>query len=216
MVTEAHRAKTARHFGHLAKTYDQRWQRYLHLTLSRAVGALRMTGPARVLDVGCGTGEFEQLAHQRFPEARLVGIDVTPDMLAVARGKFQDAAWVTFLLAQAEDLPVASERFDAVVSCSMLHHVEEPEKLLRECARALRPGGQLVVVDWCRDFLHERVRHYWLRLVKPSYAKMYCGSELVEFLHPLGFVVQDVQRFFVWPYFGMMRLSATKGPDPTR
>jgi len=211
MVTDAHHAKTTRHFGHLAKTYDQRWQRYLQLTLSRAVGALRMTGPARVLDVGCGTGEFEQLAHQRFPEARLVGIDVTPDMLAVARGKFQDATWVTFLLAQAEDLPVASESFDAVVSCSMLHHVEEPERLLRECVRVLRPGGQLVVVDWCRDFLHNRLRHYWLRLVKPSYVKMYRASELTALLSPIGLVVREASRFFVPPYFGMMRLSATKG-----
>ena len=214
MVTDAHHAKTTRHFGHLAKTYDQRWQRYLHLTLSRAVGALRMTGPASVLDVGCGTGEFEQLAHQRFPEARLVGIDVTPAMLAMARGKFPDATWVTFLLAQAEDLPVASERFDAVVSCSMLHHVEEPERLLRECARVLRPGGQLVVVDWCRDFLQNRLRHYWLRLVKPSYVKMYRAAEVVELAAPLGLAVEDVRRFFVPPYFGMMRLSAMKRSGP--
>lgn len=216
MVTEAHRAKTARHFGHLAKTYDQRWQRYLHLTLSRAVGALYLTGPARVLDVGCGTGEFEQLAHQRFPEVRLVGIDVTPDMLAVARGKFQDAAWVALLLGQAENLPVASESFDAVVSCSMLHHVEGPEKLLRECARALRPGGQLVVVDWCRDFLHERVRHYWLRLVKPSYVRMYRVGELTTLLRPVGLSVCETSRFFVPPYFGMMQLSATKSKGAGR
>lgn len=210
MSPDAHHAQTVRHFGHLARTYDQRWQRYVHQTLSRAVEALRIAGPARVLDVGCGTGEFEHLAHQRFPEARLVGVDVTPDMLAVARGKFPDAAWVTFLLAEAEALPFASEHFDAVVSCSMLHHVQEPERLLRECARLLRPGGQLVIVDWCRDFPHCRLAHYWLRLTKRSYAKMYRADELAARLGPLGLAAQEVRRFFVPPYFGMMRLSATK------
>lgn len=211
MVTDAHHAQTVRHFGHLAKTYDRRWQRYVHQTLSRAVDALHLAGPARVLDMGCGTGEFEHLAHQRFPEARLVGVDVTPDMLAVARGKFPGAAWVTFLFAQAEELPFASEHFDAVVSCSMLHHVQEPGGLLRECARVLRPGGQFIVVDWCRDYLHCQLAHYWLRFAKPSYVRMYRAGELASLLRPVGLSVREASRFFVPPYFGMMRLSATKG-----
>lgn len=211
MATNAHRATTVRHFGHLARTYDQRWQRYVHQTVSRAVEALRIAGPARVLDVGCGTGEFERLAHQRFPEARLVGVDVTPDMLAVARGKFYDDAQMTFLLAQAgDDLPFASESFDAVVSCSMLHHVQQPEQLLRESARVLRPGGHLVIVDWCRDYLQCRPAHYWLRFTKPSYVRMYRVGELTDWLRTAGLSVREAGRFFVPPYFGMMRLRAEK------
>ncbi|MBI1992050.1 MAG: methyltransferase domain-containing protein [Candidatus Omnitrophica bacterium] len=203
-------AQTVRHFGHLAGTYDRRHHRYNQLTLSRAIEALRLSGAERLLDVGCGTGELERLLRERYPDVRLVGIDVTPQMLAVAREKFRKVLGVAFLLAQAEALPFAMEGFDAVVSCNMLHHVRSADDLLRECARVLRPRGRIVLVDWCRDAWQCRLAHYWLRLVKRSYVKMYRAAEVVELAAPLGLAVEDVSRFFVPPYFGMMRVVLTR------
>jgi ubiquinone/menaquinone biosynthesis C-methylase UbiE len=163
-----------------------------------------------VLDVGCGTGEFERLVHEQYPHVVLVGLDVAPAMLAVAREKLQGATGVTFLLGQVESLPFAPENFDAVVSCSMLHHVRSADGLLRECARVLRPGGRLVLVDWCRDAWYCRLAHYWLRLVKRSYVAMYRSAELAALAAPLGLAVEDISRFFVPPYFGMMQVVATR------
>jgi ubiquinone/menaquinone biosynthesis C-methylase UbiE len=203
-------AQTARHFGRLAGSYDHRYHQYNQLTLSRAVDALRLSGTERVLDVGCGTGELERLIHERHSRATLVGLDMTPQMLEVAREKFQGVAEVTFSLGQAESLPFAPEDFDAVVSCNMLHHVQSVDGLLRECARVLRPRGRLVIVDWCRDAWHCRLAHYWLRLVKRSYVTMYRASELVDCAARIGLIVEDVHRFFVPPYFGMMRVVMTK------
>lgn len=211
MAGDAHHPQVRKHFGHLAKHYDQRWSYYVQRTLNEAVEALRISGDATVLDVGCGTGEFERLARERFGDAELIGVDVTPEMVAIAREKCRAMSGVAFFLAEAEGLPVASASVDAVVSCSMLHHVPEPEALLRECARVLRPQGELVIVDWCRDFPHCRAAHYWLRVAKPSYARMYRIAELRRLLEPMGFVVRETGRFFVPPYFGMMRVSATKG-----
>lgn len=203
-------AQTVRHFGRLAGSYDLRHHQYNQMTLHRALEALRLSGTERLLDVGCGTGELERLLRERYPDVRLVGIDVTPQMLAVAREKFQNVEGVTFLLAQAEALPFATEGFDVVVSCNMLHHARSADALLRECARVLRPRGRIVLVDWCRDTWHCRLAHYWLRLVKRSYVKMYRAVELVELAAPLGLVVEDVGRFFVPPYFGMMRVVLTR------
>jgi len=199
-------AHTIKHFGRLASSYDRRHYRYNQLTLSRALEALKLSGTERVLDIGCGTGELERLLRGRYPLATLVGVDVTPQMLAVAQEKFRDDAKATFLLAPADSLPFAPAEFDAVVSCNMLHHVRSVDGLLRECARVLRPGGRLVLVDWCRDAWHCRLAHYWLRLVKRSYVKMYRAAEVVELAAPLGLAVEDVSRFFVPPYFGMMRV----------
>ena len=207
-------AQTSRHFGRLAAHYDHRHQRYNQATLSRAVEALKLPPAGCVLDVGCGTGELMRLVQSRHPQAILVGIDVTPEMVAVAREKFQQVPRVRLCLAEAEALPFAAESFDAVVSCNMLHHVRAVDQLFRECARVLRPQGQLVVVDWSRDFWHCRLAHYWLRLVKRSYVKMYRAAELVECTAPLGLIIDDVSRFFVPPYFGMVRLVATKRQDP--
>lgn len=207
---ECAHAQTVHHFGRLAGSYDHRHHRYNELTLTQALEALRLSGTERVLDVGCGTGELERLLRERYPRVTLVGIDVTPQMLAVAREKFRNARGVTFLLAQAEALPFAMEGFDAVVSCNMLHHVRSADTLLRECARVLRPGGRLVLVDWCRDAWQCRLAHYWLRLVKRSYVKMYRTAELVERATLLGLAVEEVSRFFVPPYFGMMRVALTR------
>ncbi len=210
MRNEQAHAHTVRHFGRLAAHYDERHHRYNQMTLHRALEVLRLSGGESMLDVGCGTGELERLVHERYPQARLVGIDVTPEMLEVAREKFQGVAEVTFSLGQAESLPFAPEDFDAVVSCNMLHHVRSVDGLLRECARVLRPRGRLVIVDWCRDAWHCRLAHYWLRVIKRSYVKMYRAAELVELAAPLGLAVEDVRRFFVPPYFGMMRVVMTK------
>lgn len=214
MADPQHHAQTIRHFGRLARHYDHRHQRYNQLTLNWALEALRLSETARLLDVGCGTGELERLVHARYPQARLVGIDVTPQMLAVAREKFARVPEVAFTFAQAETLPFSSGSFDAVVSCNMLHHVRAADVLLRECARVLRPGGHLVLLDWCRDPWHCRLAHYWLRLVKRSYVRMYRAAELVGLAASCGLAVQDVSRFFVPPYFEMMRVVATTHKAP--
>lgn len=210
MGDQHHDAHTIRHFGRLAGTYDHRHRHYIRQTLSQALEALRLSGTERVLDIGCGTGELERLIHERHPRATLVGLDVTPEMLAVAREKFQGVADVTFSLGQAESLPCASEDFDVVVSCNMLHHVRSVETMLRECARVLRPRGRLIMIDWSRDAWHCRLAHYWLRLVKRSYVKMYRASELVERAAPAGLRREEIRRFFVPPYFTMMRVVMVK------
>ena len=52
----------------------------------------------------------------------------------------------------AEQLPFAAGQFDAVVSCNMFHYIRRPAEALREMRRVLRPGGRLIVTDWCDDF----------------------------------------------------------------
>jgi len=198
----------------MAAHYDERHRRYNEQTLSQAVAALKLTGPARLLDVGCGTGELIRLARERFPHAAYVGVDVTPAMLDVAREKFRTVAGVSFQLAAAEALPFADESFEAVVSCNMLHHVRAVEAALREWARVLRPRGQLILVDWCRDAWHARLAHLYLRLVKRSYVKMYRADELTVLLPTLGLARDEVHRFFVPPFYSLLRLTATKRPRP--
>ena len=214
MGDHQHHAQTIRHFGHLAAHYDHRHRHYNQVTLSRAVEALKLSPAGCVLDVGCGTEELMRLVQSHHPQATLVGIDVTPEMIAVTREKFQHVPRVRLCLAEAEALPFAAESFEAVVSCNMLHHVHAIDQLFRECARVLRPQGQLVVVDWSRDFWHCQLAHYCLRLVKRSYVKMYRASELVKLAAPLGLAVEDVSRFFVPPYFGMMRVVARRQETP--
>lgn len=203
------------HYGRLAAVYDRKWRRYNERTLNAVMDALALSGGERLLDVGCGTGELARVAVQRIRGLRVVGIDAAPAMIAVGRKKLLGAPQVTFEIGRAEALPFGDEQFDTVVSASMLHHAQDPDRVLRECLRVLRPGGQLVVVDWCLDFRRSRLLHAWLRIVDRTYARMYGAQELRQRMEGLGAAVHRAERFLAPPGYGMMCLKGVKGAKPT-
>lgn len=201
-------------YERLARTYDQRWRAYIRQTLERTLLTLSLTGTERILDVGCGTGEFERMVLEQFPGVRLIGVDSSPAMLDVARDKLAGKPQVQFLLASAEGLPFDTERFDAVVCVNMLHHAPRPRQVLQECARVLHQNGQVVLVDWCRDFWHCRLMHAWLRVTDRSYITMYRLAEVTAMLQQCGLKTTEGARFLAPPLYGMFRAVASKVSVP--
>lgn len=197
-------------YHHLAHTYDRRWRVYLRQTLERALTALSLSGTEHILDVGCGTGEFERMAVARFPKLTIVGLDATPAMLEEARAKLAGCPRVSFQIGSVETLPFAEGRFDAVVCANVLHHLRDPQQALQECVRVLHQGGQLIVVDWCRDFWHCRLMHGWLRLFDRTYAAMPGLADLQKGCEELGLTVERVCRFMAKPCYGMLCVAARK------
>lgn len=113
-------------------------------------------------DLGCGTGQFTALLAPFV--ARVVAVDSSRGMLAVARRRLADAANVEFHQGELEALPVDAESLDVAVLSLVLHYVAEPIRVLTEAARALRPGGRLLVVDMRpheRGDLRDRMGHVW-------------------------------------------------------
>lgn len=198
-------------YSRVAHTYDRRWRDYIRQTLERLFVALKLGGTERILDVGCGTGEFERMALEQFPSLALIGVDITPAMLDVARDKLAGTLQAKFLLASASALPFEAERFDAVVCANMLHHARCPREALEECARVLRPNGRLVLVDWCRDFWHCQLMHAWLRAADRSYVTMYRLAEATAMLQQCGLKTTEAVRFIAPPLYGMFRAVASKG-----
>jgi len=104
-----------------------------------------------VLDVGCGTGTLAILVKQRVPQARVVGLDGDPKVLAIAREKIARAGLDIQLvegMAYLPPLPLAS--FDRILSTLVLHHLMRDEKraALAGIRSLLRPGGELHVADF--------------------------------------------------------------------
>jgi 2-polyprenyl-3-methyl-5-hydroxy-6-metoxy-1,4-benzoquinol methylase len=97
---------------------------------------------ARVLDVGTGTGstlvELRELGARR-----LVGIDISPDMLAIAREKLPDADLRIDAIEDVRDV----ERFDVLIGFSVLHHLPDLRAFFGDVARLLRPGGVFAFSD---------------------------------------------------------------------
>jgi SAM-dependent methyltransferase len=107
-------------------------------------------GHGRALDLGCGTGVITvALAERGFD---VVGVDHSPDMLAIAEEKLARAPAAgkhELMTADARDLPVGSAEFDCVTCQGLLHHLEDIRPCIAEIVRVLKPGGFLYVSEPC-------------------------------------------------------------------
>ncbi|MEJ7749341.1 MAG: class I SAM-dependent methyltransferase [Candidatus Limnocylindrales bacterium] len=111
----------------------------------------------QVLDVGIGTGNLAIPAVCRWPSARVVGIDASPDMIRAAealadeRLDESERRRLTTRVAVAAQLPFEDASFDIAMSSFVLQLVPSRATVLREIRRVLRPGGRLAYVTWLAD-----------------------------------------------------------------
>ncbi|NIA67500.1 metalloregulator ArsR/SmtB family transcription factor [Pelagibius litoralis] len=144
-----------------------------------------------LLDVGTGTGRIlEILAGQ---VERAVGIDLSPDMLMIARSKLERARLRNCVVRKGDmyNLPAATGSFDAVTVHQVLHYAERPAQAIEEAARVLRPGGRLFIVDFqahAQDVLRDEHEHRWLGFEENSIATWLkdAGLEPAESRHLAG------------------------------
>ena len=106
------------------------------------------SGPIRVLDIACGTGNQLIANRALAPQAQAVGIDASLGMLRRARPKALELAWVQ---ADAAALPVASGGFDLIGCQFAFHHFRDKPGMLGEVFRVLRPGGRFVLHNMCPE-----------------------------------------------------------------
>lgn len=111
----------------------------------------RLEAGGTVLEVGCGTGNFLVQVAKSFPKARAIGVDLDADSLAIAQWRLTDAKLADRVSARfgAVEEVVDSGSVDAVVMIEVLHEIAQPLRptVIRQCARALNPGGVLLIVD---------------------------------------------------------------------
>lgn len=194
------------HYRLMARVYDRIWADYLHQTTGVLAALAAIAPHERVLDLACGSGLFAAHTLDRHPQQQLLlGVDLSPAMLALATERCPHAA---FVAADATQIPCADASFDVVVCASALHYVDDATGLLRQARRVLRPGGRLVLLDWCNDYRPVRLLDALLRRIDPAHARCYTVAELRGLLADAGFTRVDTARYRFGRTWGVMLARA--------
>lgn len=157
------------------------------------------TQPRRILDLGCGTGSTTVLLKQAFPQAEVIGLDLSPYMLTAAEYKAQQANLdIHWRHAKAESTGFPAESFD-LVTASLLFHETPPaiaQAILRESYRLLTVGGECLVLDGNQRILRQTT---WLNnLFEEPYIQDYALASVDAWMGAAGFgavQTQDVGWF---------------------
>ena len=140
-------------FQNIADSYDSANYRisigaHMHWKKSAARSLLNtLPSGCRLLDVGCGTGDMLRIFNKEDPQAKLTGLDFSPNMLRIAKADCSGIKDIELVQGNAQKLPFTAECFDGVSIAFALRNTADYTKTLKEAARVLRPGGCITVID---------------------------------------------------------------------
>jgi demethylmenaquinone methyltransferase/2-methoxy-6-polyprenyl-1,4-benzoquinol methylase len=121
---------------------DMAWKRSM-------IHALPDQPPAACLDLACGTGDITRMLRQRFPDAPVTGLDLTPSMLDLAHSLTDDPG-IDYCVGDMGTLPFPDASFDLVTGGYALRNAPDLPRAIAEIRRVLRPGGTCAFLDFSK------------------------------------------------------------------
>ncbi|MBQ6653096.1 MAG: bifunctional demethylmenaquinone methyltransferase/2-methoxy-6-polyprenyl-1,4-benzoquinol methylase UbiE [Prevotella sp.] len=208
-------------FDHIAPAYDKlnrrlswnidrRWRK-------RAIALLAKHQPKQILDVATGTGDFAILCAQKLKAEKIVGVDISEEMMSIGRKKAGQLGLSDVIDFKREDcmnLSMDDEKFDAVTAAFGIRNFEHLEQGLCEMHRVLKTGGHLCVAELTRPVCFPMRQLFWIyaHTVLPIYGRMVSkdkkayryltktieafpqGEDMMRILQRVGFRETDFHR----------------------
>lgn len=188
---------------------DGAWKREL-------VSSLKTAAPALCLDLATGTGDIAGLLQLRFPASKVIGIDLSANMIARAKARFGGRSGIEFVQGDLGELPFADSVAGVVTGGYALRNVPDLSRTLSEIRRVLTPEGEASFLDfvqprpgWRRQ-VHHQLLHVWggivglalhgrpwiYRYIPASLEGFPDEDELPHRLREAGLVLTGGKRFF--------------------
>ena len=199
-----------RNFARAASTYDSVavLQREIASRMLERLDDIKVD-PARILDIGCGTGATLTPLSERYPKAQVIGLDASEAMLCAGRGPRSRWRWLMprmrgigapLLAADAGALPLKAGSSHFVWSNLMLHWLDDPRTALREMHRVLAVDGLLMFSTFGPDTLKE---------LRNSFGDGYVHTQRFGDMHDFGDML--IECGFADPVMDMEVLTLTYG-----
>jgi SAM-dependent methyltransferase len=196
-VLAKRRTQSEAFFSSAAEQWDRLREDLFGPTIHlKAIGGL-LDSDLVVGDLGCGTGVMSEWLSAFC--GRIIAVDSSKEMLQAARKNLAGRKNVQLRHGSLEKLPIENSELDVALMMLVLHHMPEPKRVLEETARALKPGGRLLVMDMMphdREEYRQAMGHVWLG---------FSEKQITQWLQTTGF--KDVR------WRAMPPESKAKGPS---
>lgn len=151
---------------------------YLRRAQRVVISRLDIKENVHFLDIGCGTGwAVGQVAKLAGNKGSFYGVDLSPQMIARAKEHFKGNDSFHFLISDSESIPLDDNFFDRIICTNAFHHFLNPDKVLKEISRLLKPEGKIFILDPTGDSWMVKALDKIDRLFEPGFVKFYSTQE---------------------------------------
>lgn len=173
-------------FNDIAFRYDF-LNRFLSLGLDiswrkKAIEQLRNNNPQTILDVATGTADMPILIFNKFKTAKIIGIDISKDMIAIGQKKIKQQQLEKFIELQegdSENIPFTNDSFDAATVAFGVRNFENLEKGLAEVYRVLKPNGKFVILEFShpKNAVFSVIYKLYMKIITPKFGKIFTNNK---------------------------------------
>ena len=137
-----------------------------------------------ILDIGCGEGRFLNLLSEKYKNITLYGLDISAEMIKIAREP--SVKNTNYIIGESEAIPLPVGSIDTIFCLNSFHHFPNPTESFKEMKRLLKSNGEIIIGDiWVFPVVRGLINAY-LPFSKSGDVRMYSKKDLKKIIEPLG------------------------------